>query len=80
MIRIEKETRLATADVLSRASAFFGKPGLGLEEGAANPCCASFEGGGGYVLVSVMEEPKRRAVTVEAREWEHQARQFLEKV
>jgi hypothetical protein len=80
MIRIEKETRLTTGDVLTRARAFFGEAGLGLEEGLANPCCASFEGGGGHVLVSVVEESERRAVIVEAREWEHQARQFLKRL
>jgi hypothetical protein len=49
MTRMTKDTRLTPTEVLARASAFFGKGGAGLEEKAMNPCCASFEGGGGYV-------------------------------
>jgi len=36
-----------------------------------------FFGGGGYVTVEVSEENDERAVEVESREVEHQARRFL---
>jgi hypothetical protein len=49
MIKIAKQTRLASEEVFDRTSKFFGKGGEGLEETERNPCCISFEGGGGYV-------------------------------
>lgn len=80
MIRMTKETRSTPAEVLARASAFFGANGAGLEETDAGPCCASFEGGGGYVLVTVAEEGSQTLVTVEGREWEYPIRRFLGEV
>ena len=58
MIRIAKQTRLKSPDIIVRASDFFGKGGEGLEEKERNPCCISFEGAGGYVAVSVVDEYK----------------------
>jgi hypothetical protein len=43
-----------------------------------NPCCASFEGAGGYVTVTAAAAPKGCEVEVVTREFEHQARRFLE--
>jgi hypothetical protein len=80
MIKIAKQTGLAPEEVIDRASKFFGKDGEGLEEKERNPCCISFEGGGGYVSISINEEEKNRMVDVETREFEYQAKQFLVKV
>ncbi len=77
MIRIARQTRLKPADIIKRASDFFGKGGEGLEEKERNPCCISFEGAGGYVAVSVVDEDKHRMVDVETREFEYQVKQFL---
>jgi hypothetical protein len=77
MIRIAKSTRLNSADVIDKASTYFGKLGEGLEEKERNKCCVSFEGAGGYVAVSVVDEDNRRMVDVESREFEYQAKQFL---
>ena len=79
MIRITKQTRLKTEDIIQHASAFFGKGGEALEEKQRNPCCISFEGGGGYVTVSVVEEDEYRTIDVETREFEYQAKRFLKK-
>ena len=79
MIRIAKQTRLKTPDIIVRAAKFFGEGGEGLEEKERNPCCISFEGAGGYVAVSVVDENKHRTVDVESREFEYQAKRFLEK-
>lgn len=79
MIRITKQTRLKTEDIIKRASTFFGKGGEALEEKQRNLCCISFEGAGGYVTVSVIEEDKYRTIDVETREFEYQAKRFLEK-
>ncbi len=80
MIRIAKKTRLKPADIIDRASHYFGEGGEALEEKARNPCCISFEGAGGYVAVSVTEEDTHRMVDVEAREFEYQAKRFLGKL
>ena len=80
MIRIGKQTRLQPADIIDRASDYFGEGGEALEEKALNLCCISFEGGGGYVSVSIVDEDKHRIVDVEAREFEYQAKRFLGKL
>ena len=80
MIRITKQTRLKSPDIILRASDFFGQNGEGLEEKERNPCCVSFEGAGGYVAVSVVDGDKHRTVDVETREFEYQVKRFLEKI
>ena len=80
MIRIAKQSRLRPEDIIEKASKFFGLDGEGLEEKERNPCCISFEGGGGYVAVSVVDEDKHRVIDVEAREFEYQAKAFLKKL
>lgn len=77
MLRIAKQSRLRTGEILARASRYFGKGGEGLEETERGPCCISFSGGGGHVTVTVTEETNRSEVEVEAREYEYQAKQFL---
>ena len=80
MIRITKQTRLKPPDIIVSASEYFGKGGEGLEEKERNLCCISFEGAGGYVAVSVVEEDKHRTVDIESREFEYQVKRFLETI
>ena len=80
MLKIAKQTGLAPEEIMDRASAFFGKGGEGLEEKERNPCCISFEGGGGYVSISINDDLKHRTVDVETREFEYQAKKFLGKL
>jgi hypothetical protein len=80
MIRVAKQTRLTPAEVIERASKFFGKGGEELKETQRNLCCISFEGVGGYISVSVVDEDSHRMVDVESREFEYQAKQFLTKL
>jgi len=80
MLRMSKETRLSAEEIISVASDFFGKEGIGLEEKSRNSCCISFEGGGGHVSVTIGEGDSRQSVDVETREWEHQAKEFLGKL
>lgn len=77
MLKIAKKTGLAPEEVVDRAAKFFGKGGEGLEEKERNPCCISFEGGGGYVSVLIYDEEKNRMVEVESREFDYQTKQFL---
>jgi hypothetical protein len=71
---------MASPEILDSAAAFFGEQGLGLEETERNPCCVSFEGGGGYVSVTIADGEKKRSVDVETREWEYQVKKFLGKL
>ena len=80
MISISKKTSHPTDEVMRRASDFFGSKGLGLEGTDRNACCIIFEGGGGYVSVTVVEGEDKRDVDIEAVEWEYQAKKFLEKI
>jgi hypothetical protein len=80
MIRIAKTTRHTADEIIRRASAFFGKGGEGLEQTGLQDCCVSFAGGGGHVTVFVADEKTHRTVDVEAREFEYQAKKFLETV
>ena len=77
MIRISKKSRLNPAEILEKASHYFGKGGEGLDETESGPCCISFSGAGGYVTVTVSEKTNQREVDVETREFEYQAKQFL---
>ena len=78
MLRIARETRLTSQEIINRAAKFFGEGGEGLTETERNPCCVSFDGGGGYVAVSISEEGGRRSVDVETREFEYPVKRFLE--
>lgn len=80
MIRISKNLRLKPEEVIDNASRYFGKGGEGLEETERGPCCISFSGAGGYVTVTVSERENQREVEVETREFEYQAKRFLESV
>jgi len=80
MLHITKGTALSSEDVVKRASDFFGSKGLGLEEKERNSCCITFEGGGGYVSVTVGKAGNKRDVDVESREWEYQVKKFLETI
>jgi hypothetical protein len=59
--------------VIERAAKFFGKDGEGLKKTERIPCCISFEGIGGYVLVSIVdeEEGQKRSVDVETNEFDY---------
>ena len=80
MLRIAKKTRRSGEDVFKRATAFFGTGGEGLQEAERNPCCLCFEGAGGYVTVSYIDEDKHRVVEVETREFEYPVKRFLQKI
>ena len=80
MIRRSKQTRLKPEDIIVKAARFFGKEGEQLEEKDRNPCCISFEGSGGYVSISIVEDGRIRTVDAETREFEYQVKRFLEKL
>jgi hypothetical protein len=70
------ETELKTSEVLDLAEGYFGVGGLGLERTSRDDCCVSFEGGGGLVIVTVIEGEKT-SVDLETREWDYHAKKFM---
>jgi hypothetical protein len=80
MMTISTKSKLSGDEIIKRAVKYFGPGGYGLKVIEEGGCCASFEGGGGGVRVSVMEEKKGNTVDVESREWDFQAKEFLLKV
>ena len=80
MLRISRTTRKSPKIIIDKASEFFGKGGAGLDEKERGSCCIYFEGIGGHVFVSIVEDEKQRNVDVETREFEYQAKQFLRRL
>lgn len=78
MIRLSKQSQLMPEALIERAFEYFGPKGEQLQETERGDCCISFEGGGGYVSVTVAEEGAHRVVDIETREFEYQAKRFLE--
>jgi hypothetical protein len=80
MMKLSAKSKLSSEEVIKRAVKFFGPQGYGLKVEEEGNCCATFEGGGGGVNVTVTEQKKGSTVDVESREWDYQARAFLEKI
>ena len=72
-----KQTRLKPEEIIARAVEFFGEKGEQLDERDRNQCCVYFEGGGGNVAISIVDESKKRTLDVETREFEYQVKRFL---
>lgn len=77
MIRMAKQTRLKPEEIIARAVEFFGEKGEQLDERDRSRCCIYFQGGVGYVAISIVEESKMRTLDIETREYEYQAKRFL---
>ena len=79
MLRIENKTKLSEAEVIERAVKFFhGEYGLEVKE--QTDSLVTFEGGGGGVSVATCIEDDKTAVEITSREWDYQAKEFLEKI
>lgn len=80
MARYGVETKLSPEEVVKKAVAYFGEDGLGLKTEEQGPCCAYFEGGGGFVRVTVSEGGKRATVNLETREWDYHVKRFMQEI
>ena len=78
MLRFSRNTRLTRDKIMAKAEKFFGLEGEWLVEKDRSPCCVSFVGGGGYLVITIIEEQKMRVVDVETKEFDFQAKRFLE--
>ena len=80
MPRYGVETNLSPEEAVKAAAVYFGEGGLGLKAEEQGPCCAYFEGGGGFVRVTVVEGEKRTTVNLEAREWDYHVKRVMQEV
>jgi hypothetical protein len=80
MPRYGVETKLSAEEVIEKAKVYFGEGGLGLETTERNPCCVSFEGGGGHVTVTASEGEKKTSVELETREWDYHVKRFMREI
>ena len=80
MIRMAKQTHLEPEEIIARAVEFFGEKGERLKERERGQCCVYFEGGGGYVAISIAEKSKKSNLDIETREYEYQVRRFLKTI
>lgn len=80
MLKIAKESKLAPGEAIQRSVTFFGPKGYGLKVTDECDTSASFQGGGGSVIVSACPSKKGSSVDVEAVEWEIQAKEFLSRL
>ena len=77
MIRLEAKTKLATEKVVERLKRFFGEGGLGLDITDETPECLYFEGGGGYVNVTICSENGKTRLDLLTQEWDYQVKKFI---
>jgi hypothetical protein len=76
MARYGVYTKLDPEEVIRRAVDFFGEGGLGLTVTEQGSCCATFEGGGGHVSVTVNVGDKTEVELV-TREWDYDVKRFM---
>jgi len=79
MARYGVETNKSPEEIIQQAVNFFGKDGVGLEVTDRSPCCASFEGGGGHVSVTVNQGEKTEVELV-TREWDYDVKRFVRQI
>lgn len=80
MLRIGKKSKLSPAQIVEKAVAFLGPGGYGLEVKDQGKDCVTFEGGGGYVTLTISETEEGTEVDLETREWDYPVKEFLGKV
>lgn len=80
MAAYTKISKLAPDKVLEKAIRFFGPQGNGLTITAQGEGCATFEGGGGYVAISLCGDPQGTRVDLETREWDYDVQNFMSKI
>jgi hypothetical protein len=79
-MRYELTTALKPQEVVERAAAHFGPQGYGLENTSRDERRLVFEGGGGYVAVTIQPGDKKTTVELETREWDRAVEQFMRQV
>jgi hypothetical protein len=73
-------TKKSPEEVVERARDYFGEGGLGLSVTVEDPCCITFEGGGGHVSVTASQEVDKTELVLETREWDYHVKTFMRQV
>ncbi len=76
MLNLECKTKLTQENVIECAKRFFGEGGLGLKLTEETPQCLTFEGGGGFVMVTLCSEEEETRVDLVTKEWDYQVKRF----
>ena len=76
MIRFLFKTSKKPEEIIALAEKFFGNEGLKVQE--RGDCCIKFEGGGGYINITISENDSTEVELV-GREWEYQIKEFAKK-
>lgn len=81
MEKISTTTKLAGAELLQQAIAFFGEGGYGLEIESQDANSVTFKGGGGGVVVEFSPGEKGKTdVDLTSHEWDFQVKEFIGKI
>ncbi len=76
MLSLERKTKLSQEDIVKRTKRFFGEGGLGLKLIEETSQCLTFEGGGGFVTVTLCPEGEEIRVDLVSQEWDYHAKRF----
>jgi len=76
LLSLERKTKLSQEDVIKHTKRFFGEGGLGLKLTEETSHCLTFEGGGGFVTVTLFSEEERTRVDLVTQEWDYHAKRF----
>lgn len=79
MARYGVKTNKSPEEIIQQALDFFGEDGVGLKVMNRSPCCASFEGGGGHVSVTVTEG-EQTEIGLVTREFDYDVKQFMRQI
>lgn len=76
MLNLKCKTKLPQEEVIKHTKHFLGEGGLGLTLTEETPQCLTFEGGGGFVTVTVFLKEGQTRVDLVTQEWDHQVKRF----
>lgn len=76
MLSLTVRTKFSAQQVIRRALVWFGPKGLGLVPVEQQEGCIFFEGGGGFVRITVCAEKQGSRAQLFSREWEEPLRSF----
>ena len=81
MARYGVTTKMSSEVLIEKAVAFFGEQGAGRDVVSQGGCCATFEGGGGHVSVTVTGgEASETEVELVTREWDYEVKRFMREI
>lgn len=80
MARYSTSSKWNAQKVSAAAEDYFGSNGLGLQNNSQDDCCLSYEGGGGYVSITIQEVDGKSEVELNVSEWDARIPAFLRKI